>query len=144
MSNRFIVPKTLHNCIAYMTVLLQKQKFQFSLHCVCKMVNYGRVSSALLNILHTLYMILIIMYNVCNVYSTGHSVMAKNHIWHSLRLTKIANLATTVCAKNGQKTCLAWFYTYIRGFNRFLVPTNIRIKKRYPTWLYWPKTKQKL
>ena len=28
-------------------------------------------------------------------------------------------------AKYGQKSCLAWFYTYIRGFNRFLVPKNI-------------------
>ena len=28
-------------------------------------------------------------------------------------------------AKYGQKSCLAWFYTYIRGFNRFLVPKTI-------------------
>ena len=27
--------------------------------------------------------------------------------------------------KYGQKSCLAWFYTYIRGFNRFLVPKYI-------------------
>ena len=28
-------------------------------------------------------------------------------------------------ANYGQKSCLTWFYTYIRGFNRFLVPNNI-------------------
>ena len=28
-------------------------------------------------------------------------------------------------AKYGQKSCLAWFYTYIRGFNRFLVLKSI-------------------
>ena len=29
-------------------------------------------------------------------------------------------------AKNGQKSCLAWCQAYIRGFNRFIVPKNIR------------------
>ena len=41
----------------------------------------------------------------------------KLQIWPQSRVPKMA--------KYGQKSCLAWFYTYIRGFNRFLVPKNI-------------------
>ena len=41
----------------------------------------------------------------------------KLQIWPQPRVPKMA--------KYGQKSCLAWFYTYIRGFNRFLVPKNI-------------------
>ena len=80
--------------------------------------------------------------------------MAKNHVWHGFTLilevlidfssqkTQEKKPYMAVLPQNkkyiilvaprvpkmanyGQKSCLAWFQAYIRGFNRFLVPKSI-------------------